>query len=195
MSEASQGLGDTVAKVASALGFDRAAVAAAKAAGKSDCGCKKRQQALNRLVPYRSKDAQVLDGPRPKVVLQGILNTPELRARMWEQTLPITASYPAQGAVLLPWVCLQNAGVTTYYHAEVSGWVRRLVHQGMRMLPVSMVTLEPGDLWVKVDAEKHPAECGLVVAVGGAEFLSFDWRGVEARPEAVRGVDYVLRLP
>lgn len=47
----SRGLGDTVAKVAHAVGADRLAAAFTRATGK-DCGCKGRQALLNRLVPY-----------------------------------------------------------------------------------------------------------------------------------------------
>jgi len=51
-SEKSQGLGDTVAKVTSALGLDKVAESVAKAAGKEDCGCNKRKQKLNDMFPY-----------------------------------------------------------------------------------------------------------------------------------------------
>lgn len=49
----SKGLGDTVAKVTNALGIDKLAEEVAQAMGKSDCGCKKRQQRLNELFPYK----------------------------------------------------------------------------------------------------------------------------------------------
>mgnify|MGYP001603064935 FL=1 len=48
----SKGLGDTVAKVASMIGADKAAELYKKKTGK-DCGCKKRQEALNKAVPYK----------------------------------------------------------------------------------------------------------------------------------------------
>ena len=48
--ETSKGLGDTVAKVTHALGIDVLAEKVAKAAGKEDCGCKRRQEKLNQLI-------------------------------------------------------------------------------------------------------------------------------------------------
>lgn len=42
---ASRGLGDTVAKVTKAIGIKQ----------KPGCGCAKRQEILNRLVPYKQK--------------------------------------------------------------------------------------------------------------------------------------------
>lgn len=49
----SQGLGDTIAKVTNALGIDKLAEEVANAMGKEDCGCKKRQQKLNDMFPYK----------------------------------------------------------------------------------------------------------------------------------------------
>jgi hypothetical protein len=49
----SQGLGDTIAKVTNALGIDKLAEEVAQAMGKEDCGCKKRQQKLNDMFPYK----------------------------------------------------------------------------------------------------------------------------------------------
>jgi hypothetical protein len=49
----SQGFGDTIAKVTNALGIDKLAEEVAQAMGKSDCGCKKRQQKLNEMFPYK----------------------------------------------------------------------------------------------------------------------------------------------
>jgi hypothetical protein len=51
-----KGLGDTVAEIAQKLKLDIVANKIAKTAGKEDCGCKKRQQKLNELVPYKNKD-------------------------------------------------------------------------------------------------------------------------------------------
>jgi len=51
----SQGLGDTVAKVAHAVGADKVADGWAKTMGKKDCGCKGRQETLNRMFPYSDK--------------------------------------------------------------------------------------------------------------------------------------------
>ncbi len=48
----SKGLGDTIAKVTSALGLDKVAEKVAHAVGKEDCGCNKRKQTLNDLFPY-----------------------------------------------------------------------------------------------------------------------------------------------
>jgi hypothetical protein len=50
----SQGLGDTIAKVTNVFGIDKLAEEVAQAMGKKDCGCKKRQQKLNELFPYKS---------------------------------------------------------------------------------------------------------------------------------------------
>lgn len=49
----SKGLGDTIAKVTSAVGLDKVAEAVAHAVGKEDCGCNKRRKKLNDLFPYR----------------------------------------------------------------------------------------------------------------------------------------------
>lgn len=49
----SKGLGDTIAKITDATGLDKVAELTAKALGKEDCGCKKRQQALNEKFPYK----------------------------------------------------------------------------------------------------------------------------------------------
>lgn len=51
-----RGLGDTIAAVTKSTGIDKVANFVAKAAGKKDCGCKKRQESLNKRFPYRSKD-------------------------------------------------------------------------------------------------------------------------------------------
>ena len=53
MKEKSKGIGDTVAKITQAVGLDKVAHAAAKAAGKQDCGCGKRQETLNKMFPYK----------------------------------------------------------------------------------------------------------------------------------------------
>jgi hypothetical protein len=51
--EKTSGLGDTIAKITNALGIDKIVEATTKAVGKSDCGCKKRQQKLNEMFPYK----------------------------------------------------------------------------------------------------------------------------------------------
>ena len=48
-----KGLGDTIARVTHATGIDRLAQKIAEARGKSDCGCKKRQEYINRLISYK----------------------------------------------------------------------------------------------------------------------------------------------
>jgi hypothetical protein len=45
VSQSSRGLGDTIAKVTNKLGFKKT----------ENCGCQKRQETLNRLVPYGKK--------------------------------------------------------------------------------------------------------------------------------------------
>ena len=55
------GLGDAVEAMTRVTGIKAAAEAVAKATGR-DCGCKKRREALNRLVPF-GKDR---DGVQPK---------------------------------------------------------------------------------------------------------------------------------
>ena len=50
----SKGLGDTIAKITSATKLDKLAEAIAQAAGAEDCGCKKRQERLNQVFPYRN---------------------------------------------------------------------------------------------------------------------------------------------
>tara|TARA_R100000988_G_C3943462_1_gene137396 strand:- start:69 stop:239 length:171 start_codon:yes stop_codon:yes gene_type:complete len=47
----SKGFGDTVHKVAKAIGADKVAKAYEKATGK-DCGCNQRRDSLNRVFPY-----------------------------------------------------------------------------------------------------------------------------------------------
>ena len=48
-----KGLGDTIAEFTKVTGLDRIADRVAKAAGKEDCGCKKRQETLNKKFPYK----------------------------------------------------------------------------------------------------------------------------------------------
>ncbi len=50
-----RGLGDTIAAVTKTTGIDKVAKFVANAAGKSDCGCNKRQESLNKRFPYRNK--------------------------------------------------------------------------------------------------------------------------------------------
>jgi hypothetical protein len=48
-----KGLGDSVARITKVTGIDKVAKKVAKTMGVSDCGCKKRQEALNEAVPYK----------------------------------------------------------------------------------------------------------------------------------------------
>ena len=49
----SRGLGDSIAKFTRATGINNLAKIGARAVGKKDCGCKKRQEALNKAFPYK----------------------------------------------------------------------------------------------------------------------------------------------
>ncbi len=51
----SKGLGDDIKKVTSAVKLDILAEKVAHAIGKSDCGCSKRQEKLNKMFPYGDK--------------------------------------------------------------------------------------------------------------------------------------------
>tara|TARA_B100000941_G_C28282378_1_gene437189 strand:+ start:445 stop:603 length:159 start_codon:yes stop_codon:yes gene_type:complete len=50
----SKGLGDTIAKITKATGIKHVVETVSKATGK-DCGCKKRQEKLNKIFPYKNK--------------------------------------------------------------------------------------------------------------------------------------------
>jgi hypothetical protein len=52
----SQGLGDTIAKFTHATGLDVVADKVAKALGAEDCGCNRRREKLNELVPFAKKE-------------------------------------------------------------------------------------------------------------------------------------------
>ena len=56
--EESKGLGDTIAKITHATGLDVVAEKIAHAMGKEDCGCKRRQEILNDLIPYNKDKTQ-----------------------------------------------------------------------------------------------------------------------------------------
>lgn len=56
INEESKGLGDTIAKFTHATGLDIVAEKVAHALGQEDCGCKKRREILNDLVPYNKDD-------------------------------------------------------------------------------------------------------------------------------------------
>lgn len=51
----SQGLGDTIAKFTHATGLDVIADRVAKALGQEDCGCGRRREKLNDLIPFNPK--------------------------------------------------------------------------------------------------------------------------------------------
>ena len=48
----SQGLGDVIAKITHATGLDVVADKVAKAMGQEDCGCNRRREKLNELIPF-----------------------------------------------------------------------------------------------------------------------------------------------
>jgi len=51
----SQGLGDTIEKFTTATGIKSLAQIVTKFSNKKDCGCKKRQEVLNKTFPYKNK--------------------------------------------------------------------------------------------------------------------------------------------
>lgn len=57
-SPASQGLGDTIAKITSATKLDVVAEQIAKAVGADDCGCKARRERLNQMFPYNTTNVE-----------------------------------------------------------------------------------------------------------------------------------------
>jgi len=83
----SKGLGDTIAKVTEATGIDKVV----KAVAGDDCGCKERQEALNKLFPY----AQLMDDESKEkweTILQPAWKSGRLRkpeqiqlVNVWEQ--------------------------------------------------------------------------------------------------------------
>ena len=48
-----KGLGDSIANITHATGLDRLAERTANVLGKEDCGCKARQEMLNKIFPYK----------------------------------------------------------------------------------------------------------------------------------------------
>ena len=52
-SQPSRGLGDSIAKFTKVTGIHSLAQMGARVVGKKDCGCKKRQEALNKAFPYK----------------------------------------------------------------------------------------------------------------------------------------------
>jgi hypothetical protein len=55
----SQGLGDVIAKITHATGLDVVADKVAKAMGQEDCGCNKRREKLNELIPFKQEKSIV----------------------------------------------------------------------------------------------------------------------------------------
>jgi len=53
LNQKSKGFGDTIAKVTNFFGLDILADKIAKFFGKEDCGCTRRKNKLNKLVPYK----------------------------------------------------------------------------------------------------------------------------------------------
>ena len=53
INETPKGLGDSIAKFTHATGIHNLAQMGAKAMGKKDCGCGKRQAELNKMFPYK----------------------------------------------------------------------------------------------------------------------------------------------
>ena len=51
----SKGLGDAIEKFTKMTGVHSLAQMGAKAMGKKGCGCKKRQETLNKAFPYKNK--------------------------------------------------------------------------------------------------------------------------------------------
>ena len=49
----SKGLGDTIEKITTATGIKSLTQLAMEAAGKKDCGCNKRKEKLNKILPYK----------------------------------------------------------------------------------------------------------------------------------------------
>jgi hypothetical protein len=54
----SKGLGDTIEKFTRAFGLDKLAKKVAKLFGKEDCGCTRRRDKLNEILPYKNQDKQ-----------------------------------------------------------------------------------------------------------------------------------------
>jgi len=64
----SQGLGETIAKITHATGLDVVADKVAKAMGKDDCGCNRRREKLNKLVPFNNNKL-IPSVPLPSIFL------------------------------------------------------------------------------------------------------------------------------
>lgn len=51
-----EGFGDVIAKITHRLGLAKIAEDIAHLAGKEDCGCERRRQQLNELIPFKKKE-------------------------------------------------------------------------------------------------------------------------------------------
>lgn len=58
--EPSKGLGDTIAKITHALGIDKLAQGVANLLGEEDCGCGRRREVLNNIMPYSTSTTQTV---------------------------------------------------------------------------------------------------------------------------------------
>jgi len=58
--EKDKGLGDTIARITHMLKLDEIAQQMADLLGKEDCGCKRRQEKLNKLLPYKKDNNESL---------------------------------------------------------------------------------------------------------------------------------------
>jgi hypothetical protein len=56
MASESKGLGDTIAKITHFFGIDILAKKIAKLFGKEDCGCTRRRNKINKLIPYKKNN-------------------------------------------------------------------------------------------------------------------------------------------
>jgi hypothetical protein len=56
----SRGLGDTIDKITTTTGIKTVVHKVADAMGIDDCGCEERKAALNKAVPYKTKEENVL---------------------------------------------------------------------------------------------------------------------------------------
>jgi len=52
----SKGLGDTIAKFTKITRLDKLAKKIADLFGEEDCGCERRRDKLNKIIPYKDKD-------------------------------------------------------------------------------------------------------------------------------------------
>lgn len=58
----SQGLGDTIAKLTHFTGMDKLAKKLSRLVGKEDCGCERRRDKLNKIIPYNKNKGHETGG-------------------------------------------------------------------------------------------------------------------------------------